>query len=300
MEIEEHSDGDNNFVEDNNYSNNLQLFHEDSLHEQESYFGNISSENYFTNQYNETERVNTYLDSSLLNYPQEMDITYRDDNLLAADEADGFYLTSLLPDPNSELIPIPLMEEELNSVNSIRCVRESKELKRPKIFKQKTCLHDNIQFSNNQSFLFDILYHISVKTGYLCDYKESHLLEYKNRINDKCLIYPVNPYNKTMIKEFEKMNNVGINIFGMKDEEEEIEILYRTSFSNHDNNNIVNLLYYERNGFSRYFYIKYLKKIVGMMNNDNNMKNKQVCANCIKIFDTALKYRRHLEMQNVM
>lgn len=301
MEIENCFDSDFNFYEESNYSNNFQMCCEDNLHEQESYFSNISSENYNTTQYNETETFNTSYNTSFMNSTANSSDYSLDseqlDYLPSLDDGDSMSLPSLSPCPDigynlSTYAPITSMQ----CTKEYKLVYESKELKRPKIFKQKTCIHDNLPCTDNQSFLFNILYHICNKSGYLHDYNENYLLQYKNRINDNCLSYPVNPLNIEMLKEFEIVNNIGINIFGMKNEDEKIELLYHTSFFNHNNNNIVNVLYYEKSRMCRYFYIKFLKTIVGMMNNDSNMKNKQVCPNCVKIFDTALKYRKHLQI----
>lgn len=301
MELENCFDSDFNFCEESNYSNNFQMCCEDNLHEQESYYSNISSENYNTTQYNETDTLNTRYNTSFMNSTPNSNENSLDsdqiDYLPSLDDDDAICVPSLSPSSDIECnISTYSPTSSIQCTEEYRCIYESKELKRPRIFKQKTCIHDNLPCSNNRSFLFNILYHICNKNGYLHDYNEKYLLQYKNRINDDCLSYPVNPLNIEMLKEFEIVNNIGINIFGMKNEDITIKLLYQTSFSNHNNNNIVNVLYYEKNGICRYFYIKFLKTVVGIMNNDSNMKNKQVCPNCVKIFDTALKYRKHLQL----
>lgn len=87
----------------------------------------------------------------------------------------------------------------------------------------------------------------------------NNLKKYEDKIDWSMLEYPV---NNDMISEFEKANDIPINIYELNDNKEDIDIKIIYNHKIISNNKIINLLLIENEEKSHYVYIKSLSGLI--------------------------------------
>ena len=116
------------------------------------------------------------------------------------------------------------------------------------------------QFVDNPKFKMKY-FHVKAHTGNI---------DFKSQMNDLC--------DKLAMSKIQKMIK-NLNIYGMRDlekkVEKDIEMIYRNTYKNVDNNNHKSLIK-KFNNYSNEFQLKILKKLIKDSNTNNDLKNLEL------------------------
>jgi len=124
-----------------------------------------------------------------------------------------------------------------------------------KIKNKKCCI--NPKNDDQECFKWAILagkYHKEIKSN---PERINNLRLFENKINWSMLKYPV---NNDMINNFEKANDIPINIYELDINNDDVKIIYNHKIIS--NNKIINLLLIENDNNSHYVYIKSLGALI--------------------------------------
>ena len=153
----------------------------------------------------------------------------------------------------------------------------------PDIIKNKKCCINPNNLKDNKCFLYSIIigkHHKEIKNNPQRIY---NLTKYEENYNTNMLTYPVSIDD---IEEFEKKNNIPINVYQYK-KDDRLNVLYFHKISSH--NNIIDLLLIKDEEKSHYVFIKNLNSLWKTTTNSRNLCNK-----CLQSFSTEQAYNFHI------
>lgn len=177
-----------------------------------------------------------------------------------------------------------VMERNKNRSDDIY---ESKCYRKPSIMIKKTGIRE-VEFKENDSFKYCVLYdfllndseNVNRNRNYKIDTKVKVLDKISEKVNFDKMNFPVNPVDKS-IKEFERVNNVSIVIFGVEDGE--YVVLKKSEYFGKRTIYLVYVKYEERCG--RYYYVENPKTILAcIFKDEKNLKNNTFCRFCLNVF----------------
>ena len=153
-----------------------------------------------------------------------------------------------------------------------------------KIKNKKCCINPN-NLNDNKCFLYSIIigkHHKEIKNN---PQKIYNLIKYEENFNTDMLTYPVSIVD---IEEFEKINNIPINVYQYKKDtvDSRMNVLYFHKISSH--NNIIDLLLIKDKEKSHYVFIKNLNALWKTSSNSRNLCNK-----CLQSFSKIEAYENH-------
>ena len=141
----------------------------------------------------------------------------------------------------------------------------------------------NVRNRDNKCFLWSILakFHPTPRDKE----RVTKYIPYENRLDMQGIEYPV------MIKDIpkvERLNNLSINVFSLEDQRNKYS-LYPVYISDSESENVVDLLYLEKDGNSHYCLIKDLDSF----RTDKNSHKQHTCRNCLRGFRTPEALENH-------
>ena len=152
----------------------------------------------------------------------------------------------------------------------------------PEIISKKKCCINPKNLKDNKCFTYSFIigkHHKEIKNHPEEIY---NLRKYEENINTSSLIYPV---SIDQIEEFEKLNNIPINVYQYK-KDDRMNVLYSHKISSH--NNIIDMLLIKEGDKSHYVFIKNLN---GLWKSGTN--SRFLCNKCLQSFSTELAYENH-------
>ena len=108
---------------------------------------------------------------------------------------------------------------------------------------------------------------------------------YQNELNEEGLVYPVNPMDKKMLKQFDDNNNVLINIWGLTEKNK--VVVYRSAHTDHEHDvdeewkEMVLLLISNEDGESHYVYVKNISRLLKGRKGHKDHRTLYYCLSCL-------------------
>ena len=108
---------------------------------------------------------------------------------------------------------------------------------------------------------------------------------YQNELNEEQLVYPVDPMDKKMLKQFEDNSNLLINIWGLTEKNK--VVVYRSARINREHDveeerkEIVLLLLINEDGESHYVYVKNIGCLLKGREGQKGSRTLYYCLSCL-------------------
>ena len=182
------------------------------------------------------------------------------------------------------------------SVFDFEVIRGGKYLPLPKTIKnKKACI--NVENDDEKCFKWAILAALHNE-----DIDQNHdrvtkYHPYQIELNEEGLVYPVNPMDKKMLKQFEDNNNLLINIWGLTEKNK--VVVYRSAHIDreHDVNEewkeIVLLVIITEDGDSHYVYVKNISRLLKGRKGHKEHRKLYYCLSCLTHNLTQEKLDEH-------
>ena len=170
------------------------------------------------------------------------------------------------------------------NVFDFEVIRGGKYLPLPKTIKNKqACI--NVENDDEKCFKWAILAALHNEDIDNHHERVTKYHPYQNELNEEGLVYPVNPMDKKMLKQFEDNNNLLINIWGLTEKNK--VVVYRSAHIDreHDVNEewkeIVLLLISNEDGDSHYVYVKSISRLLKGRKGHKEKRKLYYCLSCL-------------------